>query len=562
MDYYNVHKKLIIKAIEELAFEELFELEQENSLYFLKLENDIQYEFSASIGIWGNLKIEFNTFVKKYKSLVVNNFTIYAFLKEIKKLTDMSDQTLAGYIEEANQTIFSDIQILENLKYFDFSSREFKYVDQMLAGHPKLIMNKGRIGWGEEEIIKYSPEFTQTFQLIWIAVHKDIISIGKNENCNLTNLYTDAQIDTAEVDLDNYVVMPVHPWQWNKYIKIQYCEEIFKNNIIELGARGDEFMAQASVRTLSNVKENALYDIKTSVSILNTSCVRGIPSKYIENGHRISQKMINIIDKDLFLNNKVDVLAEVAAVHISNRSFEDINCSYRFHELLGCVWRESVKSKLKANEYAIPVAALLIDNTDNSLFENILTQSSLSTTEWIQHYFNKVIIPLYHLQVKHGLGLVSHGQNIILKFTDEMPIGIIIKDFHGDLRISKDSIHKNVDEFSMLDQLPENHLIHDLFTGHFISFLRYFSRLLDEKHLVNEFEFYSILANELQKYNNENKPSSNINLLKKNIEKILVNRIRFTAGYDETHTRLKPLLGSDILNPLYTVLKENNANYL
>ena len=70
------------------------------------------------------------------------------------------------------------------------------------------------------------------------------------------------------------------------------------------------------------------------------------------------------------------------------------------------------------------------------------------------------------------------------------------------------------------------------------------------------------MANELNKYNRDNKPSSNVNLLKKDIEKILVNRIRFTAGYDETHTRLKPLLGNDILNPLYTVLKENNANYL
>src|SRR5690606_29286014 len=104
--------------------------------------------------------------------------------------------------------------------------------------------------------------------------------------------------------------------------------------------------------------------------------------------------------------------------------------SYRFKELLGCVFRESVESKLLENEKAIPVASLLIKNDETSFIKELIKESKLEVKDYLEKYFENVIIPLYHLQVSHGIGLVSHGQNLIMITKNAIPSGVIIKDFH------------------------------------------------------------------------------------------------------------------------------------
>src|SRR5690606_9918911 len=104
---------------------------------------------------------------------------------------------------------------------------------------------------------------------------------------------------------------------------------------------------------------------------------------------------------------------------------------YRYNELLGCVWRESVESVREDNEKAIPTAALLLRKREESLLALYIKKSNISERQWIRHYFQSVIIPLYHLQLQYGVGLVAHGQNTILVLKNNIPSPLIIKDFHG-----------------------------------------------------------------------------------------------------------------------------------
>ena len=156
------------------------------------------------------------------------------------------------------------------------------------------------------------------------------------------------------------------------------------------------------------------------------------------------------------------------------------------------------------------------------------------------------------MQVKHGVGLVAHGQNTILVLEEGRPSGLIIKDFHGDLRLSESSPYRQDEMGNILEILPERYLIHDLITGHFITLLRYLSQLLEEKNLITEEEFYQLLGKEVQRYHFElgDSVSEDVNLLKPEFEKVLVNKVRFEMGYSETEQRLKPLLGKNLKNPL------------
>lgn len=561
--YYQLHQNLIKKAIEELYYEELLRVKvTEDGSYKLDINNSISYRFKAISGSWDNIHITSECIQKLIDDNEVSNFTIGDFFYEIQEVCQMDDETLVRYLEESNQTLYSDSIVDENLKDLNFKEllkKNYTSIDQLLPGHPKLIMNKGRIGWSLTDIDNYSPERRARFKLRWIAVRKTICQIGIDQKIAQNYLDRDGRQLKEKIDNNQYQLMSVHPWQWNNYIATQFLEEIMRKDIIDLGEGSINYSPQASLRTLSNrdARERHSYDTKVSLSILNTSCVRGIPGKYIREGYKISRRLEELIQADELLCHQLDILKEVAAVKVSKPSFERAELgSYRYKELLGCVWRESVEAKTSEAEMAIPVAGLLLENEESSFVKELIINSKLGAEQWLKDYTRVVILSLYRLQVEHGLGLVAHGQNTILVMENSRPSRLIIKDFHGDLRISTNSKHLDDESFKVLDRLPEEYLIHDLLTGHFITVLRYLSRIMNFNGLLSEEHFYKIIANEIMQYHLEwGEPQNKVNLLRDRIEKVLVNRVRFSAGYSETSTRLKPLLGREIENPLKKYLE-------
>jgi len=262
------------------------------------------------------------------------------------------------------------------------------------------------------------------------------------------------------------------------------------------------------------------------------------------------------------VQRNIHILQELAAVHCQASSFQNIpNSSYRYKELLGCIWRQRVESTLKNGQLAIPTAALIHKSHNHYLIKAYIDQSKIHPEEWLRKYFYFVVMPLYHLQLIYGIGLVAHGQNTILILNEFIPCGSLLKDFHGDLRLSQDSPLAKNQELQAVEKLPAEYLIHDLITGHFVTLLRYFSRAIEEEFAsigLNEEKFYQILRTEIQAYLDKEYNSSlkkknlsrALNLLRPNVEKVLVNKVRFIAGYDETYQRLRPLLGKNMKNPL------------
>ena len=555
--YNKVSRDLICKSIEELIFEEALCPVLENSTYVLRPSDSITYSFIASEGSWGNLKINRESLVKENITNGRLPLRFESFFIEFKNVLEIDDDTLTRYIEEGRRTIFSDMIYLDQIEKMDLSTlteASFKDVDRLLPGHTKLIMNKGRIGWSENDIHKYSPEVGNNFQMRWLAVKRKYLDTGMSKDLDPMSLVDKSVFQRARSLKDrDYLFIPVHPWQWDSYIKIQFQELLLNGEMIDLGKGVELYQAQSSLRTLSSQIVGHGYDLKVSLSILNTSCVRGIPGKYIKNGHEISNFMVDLLRKDDFLNEKCSCLEEYSALRVRDDYFESLeNASYRFHELLGCIWRESVDSKITTNEKALPTAGLLIENSRDILINCLIKKSGLSPEEWMTKYFEVVVLPLYHLQCVHGVGLVAHGQNTILVHDDGVPSRLIIKDFHGDLRLNYSSPHRRNKISKALELLPDHYLIHDLFTGHFITLLRFLSKKLDEEKILSEDKFYFNLMKVIQNYHNRYGTPKNdeVNLLKSKIEKVLVNRVRFAAGYSETSVRLKPMLGREIANPL------------
>lgn len=550
--WHRVNQDLVAKAIGELVFEQILEVREHK----VSLKSGAVYEFEGWMTIWEHLRIKPGSLKRNGKQVT----SAATFFIDSQSETGMDDITLGNFFEEMNNTLYADMALIkrnEKISLRDLSEQNDEQIQSYLSGHPKILLNKGRIGWGQEDQNNYAPESSKPFKLHWVAIRKELLD-GSYSETVLDESLNDSEKDKIfkNVPDDSYAVIPVHPWQWKRIISIQFAGMLSNKDMVDLGEAGDDYLPQISLRTLSNVSRAGKKDIKLPLSILNTSCVRGITASTITLGTKISKILDSLVKSDTILHS-VEILKEESGVAYVHPDYKKVKkAPYRYHEYFGAVWRESTTSKLNTNEKAILTSALFHQGSDRKpLFNEILTQSRLSAEEWVRKYFQVVIIPLYHLQVYYGVGMVAHGQNIVLKLKDSIPVGMFLKDFQGDLRLSSELTEAGKKFFSSIQdemtKLPPNYLIHDLITGHFITVLRFTSGTLEETGIMKEEKFYEILSTEIQAYVKDKTIPDAQNLLRNEFERVLLNKVRFSIGYADTTLRPLPLVGSPLKNPLY-----------
>ena len=559
LDYWKkVNVELVAKSLAELLYEEIFFAteDKKKGTYSVHLKSGIIYRFEAKKSTWDFFQIAPDT-IERIPQIASLEATV--FFQDANADLEMSDITFAHFNEELHNTLYSEMKILHNRKNRNASELALLSGEELqpyLSGHPKILLNKGRIGFSANDLEKYAPEYCGKFQLMWIAVKKSELLEASSEE--MRNYFKNQLLkNDLEFTSDDYSLIPVHPWQFDRFIKVQFQKEIAQKSIIVLREMGPFYQPQISIRTLSNISDPSAYDLKLSLTILNTSAYRGIASDCIHIGPKLSEKIEQICQTDpLLIESNTSVLKEVYAASFVHPDFHAIkNAPYRYKEFLGCVVRESANSKIAKDEKAIMTGSLFfVDDKGCSLIGEYINRSGLSAEEWIKRYFSHVVIPLYHLQLSKGIGIVSHGQNIVLKLKSYKPSGMFIKDFQGDLRINQDYIKNYPESFKTIKTLPGQYLIHDLITGHFITVLRFISPILDKQKKLSEKKFYEILSleieNYLQKYHPELKSNDPMNLLRPEFERVILNKVRFKNGYEDSAQRPLPLLGKNLINPL------------
>ncbi len=569
----QVNRQLIAKSIGELSYEQvLYPSVKEEDLYSLKLDSGVEYFFRAWKSIWDYLRVDPLTLVRKShdgRTLSAGQFFIDA-----KAELAMDEIEFGSFLEEMSSTLYIDSKLFEkNSKVSLEQLADMKSIQRQsyYNGHPKILLNKGRMGWGSEELDQYAPEISQEVCFDWIAVYSTQVVVGveqgKEYNDFVEQSLTSFELKKFHQKIKalgkaprDYYLMPVHPWQYSRYIKLQFQEEIHNQKIIYLGQAGDPYRPQVSIRSFSNTERPQKCDIKLSLSIQNTSAVRGLPSQYLKVAPSTSRKLEELCEQDPVLKKRgTQVLKEPAGISYVHPQYKQLKeVPYRFQEYLGVVFRESLSSKLHPDENAIMTGGLFHQDSEKKcLLAVFQRRSGLSMEEWLQRYFESVVIPLYHLQLEYGVGLVAHGQNTILRLKDNIPSGVILKDFQGDLRFSeelKEKSHVFKDVIDSYETLKPEYIIHDLVTGHFVTVLRFISSALFESEGFAEDKFYQILSEVIKGYLGEQKGESvdqTHNLLNEKIKRVLLNKVRFSIGYGDSAMRPKPMLGSDLNNPLY-----------
>ena len=108
----EVIRDLVAKTLEELHYEEVLEVKKVDEGLFSFRPNDCyEYRFKGKIGAWGHIQIVFETLEKWHqKKNLREELSFEDFFLEISHLTKMDSIVFSQFLEEAQQSLFSEFQ--------------------------------------------------------------------------------------------------------------------------------------------------------------------------------------------------------------------------------------------------------------------------------------------------------------------------------------------------------------------------------------------------------------------------------------------------------------------
>ncbi|MFC6340130.1 IucA/IucC family siderophore biosynthesis protein [Pseudomonas sp. CCM 7891] len=361
---------------------------------------------------------------------------------------------LPRFIQELEQTQLKDLQARSQgysagrpVHLLDVDALEQHFMD----AHSYHPCYKSRIGFSLEDNTKYGPEFATPIAIVWLAVAKACGAMNHSQKMDFDAFIRQEtgenrwqQMATALQNQgkspDDYWVIPVHPWQWENTIVPYFYPELVNGELIYLGVSDDQYKAQQSIRTLANASTPLRPYVKLAMSMTNTSSTRILARHTVMNGPIITDWLQQLIATDSTAQALgFVILGEVAGVSFS---YDHLPATRgpQTYGTLGAIWRESIHGYLKADEHAVPFNGLShvenrYSNGEESPFiDTWIAQYGLQA--WTQRLLEVTVPPIIHMLYAEGIGMESHGQNIVLILKDGWPQRIALKDFHDGVRYS------------------------------------------------------------------------------------------------------------------------------
>ncbi|RCK27804.1 IucA/IucC family protein [Thalassospira lucentensis] len=377
---------------------------------------------------------------------------------------------LTQFIEELEQTLIKDVQSLSQPIPADLSAFRHDYNSLeglIMDAHSYHACYKSRIGFSLAENAAYGPEFRQDIHLVWLAIRKDHADIGLSRSYDYASViqeqlapsdfeHFETVLRDNKLTFDDVRLLPVHPWQWDKKLVTAFHREIRDGILIYLGRGSDAYHAQQSIRTLANVSAPDRPYLKVAMHLTNTSSTRILANHTVRNGPVITDWLQHLIENDKTAG-EMDfvILREFLGVSFDYETLPEHRRTTAYGGL-GSVWRESMAKYLRPGEAAIPFNGLTHIQRNGKPITDDWIQAH-GREEWSAQLIQVAVRPIIYLLLAEGVGLESHGQNIVLIHKDGWPVRIALKDFHDGVRYCPDAL-AHPDKAPKLHAAPASHL--------------------------------------------------------------------------------------------------------
>lgn len=348
--------------------------------------------------------------------------------------------------EELSRTLLHDTES-RAWRAHEGAQRLRDHAEGELDGHPYHPCYKSRIGFDAADNRLYSPEFGELLQPLWVAVARSHAQLslrrGLEESEWLREELGEAVLERFHSVIvhnghrpEDYLFLPVHPWQWEHIVVPALHGEIADGILLPLGRSDDVYRSQQSIRSLENVSDRRKATLKLALGIVNTSTRRMLARHTVLNAALVSDWLHDLLASDQ-TPDKPDfaLLDEYAGIALDTQELSP-SVHERAYGALGAIMRRGVGAILRDGEQALPFAALSHPEGEQAaVVEEWISRYGVN--EWLGELLQVSVTPLIHLLYAHGVALESHAQNILLLHRDGRPVRIVLRDFHDGVRFCR-----------------------------------------------------------------------------------------------------------------------------
>ncbi|WP_333739525.1 IucA/IucC family protein [Streptomyces sp. IBSBF 2806] len=443
------------------------------------------------------------------------------FFIELKSALGLSDEILPVYLEEISSTLSGTCYKLTKprITSAELVRSGFQAIETgMTEGHPCFVANNGRLGFGIHEYLAYAPETANPVRLVWLAAHRSRAaftagvgiayeSFVRDELGSATVDRFDAALRARGLDPADYLLIPVHPWQWWNKLTVTFAAEIARGNLVCLGEGDDEYLAQQSIRTFFNRSHPEKHYVKTALSVLNMGFMRGLSAAYMEATPAINDWLAQIVDNDPVLKSTgLSIIRERAAVGYRHLEYEAATDRYSpYRKMLAALWRESPVPTLREGESLATMASLIhVDHEGRSVAGALIERSGLPPAQWLRAYLQAYYTPLLHSFYAYDLVFMPHGENTILVLKDGVVQRAIYKDIAEEIAVMDPDAVLPPEVRRIRVDVPEDRRLLSIFTDVFDCFFRFLAADLAAEGVLEEEGFWRTVAEVTRAYQEAN----------------------------------------------------------
>lgn len=514
----RANRLLIRKALAEFAHERLITPEPTgDGTYVVRSDDGLtRYTFTAVIRALDHWQVDADSITRTRDGAELPLAALDFFI-ELQKSLGLSDEVLPVYLEEISSTLSGTCYKLTKpqVPVAELAKSGFQAIETgMTEGHPCFVANNGRLGFGIHEYLSYAPETASPVRLVWLAAHRSRAAftagvgieyesfvrqeLGEETVERFYGVLRDQDLDPAD-----YLLIPVHPWQWWNKLTVTFAAEVARKHLVCLGEGDDEYLAQQSIRTFFNRTSPEKHYVKTALSVLNMGFMRGLSAAYMEATPAINDWLAQLIDNDPVLKSTgLSIIRERAAVGYRHLEYEKATDRYSpYRKMLAALWRESPVSQLRDGESLATMASLVhVDHEGASFAGALIDRSGLTPTEWLRHYLRAYFIPLLHSFYAYDLVFMPHGENVILVLKDGVVVRAIYKDIAEEIAVmDPDAVLPPTVERLRVD-VPEEKKLLSIFTDVFDCFFRFLAANLAAEGILEEDDFWRTVADVTREY--------------------------------------------------------------
>ncbi|MFF2380985.1 IucA/IucC family protein [Streptomyces sp. NPDC058108] len=514
----RANRLLLRKAIAEFAHERLITPEPVGEGRYTVHSDDglTRYGFTATVRRLDHWQIDADS-LTRHRDETELPLAALDFFIELRKSLGLSDEVLPVYLEEISSTLSGTCFKLTKpqVTSAELAGAGFQAIETgMTEGHPCFVANNGRLGFGVHEYLSYAPETASPVRLVWLAAHRSRAAFTAGVGISYETFLREelgeqtltrfaATLTGQGLDPEDYLLIPVHPWQWWNKLSVTFAAEVARRHLVCLGEGDDEYLAQQSIRTFFNTSRPEKHYVKTALSVLNMGFMRGLSAAYMEATPAINDWLAQLVESDPVLRSTgLSIIRERAAVGYRHLEYEAATDRYSpYRKMLAALWRESPVARLQEGETLATMASLVhVDHEGASLAGALVERSGLTPVEWLRGYLRAYLTPLLHSFYAYDLVYMPHGENVILVLKDGVVQRAVFKDIAEEIAVMDPQAVLPPAVERIRVEVPEDQKLLSIFTDVFDCFFRFLAANLAADGVLEEDVFWRTVAESVRAY--------------------------------------------------------------